>query len=129
MAIIDVYNKQRNVTYVYDSESYWDKDLKQPRSHRKLIGKRDPVTNEIIPTGKRGRKKSASSDEKAAAPSDTESREQLEDALRLIQEKDAQILNLRQELSAVEKENRIYRNTLQQASALLDKTMKSVDGK
>ena len=129
MAIIDVYNKQRNVTYVYDSESYWDKDLKQPRSHRKLIGKRDPVTNEIIPTGKRGRKKSAYSDEKAAAPSDTESREQLEDALRLIQEKDAQILNLRQELSAVEKENRIYRNTLQQASALLDKTMKSVDGK
>ena len=129
MAIIDVYNKQRNVTYVYDSESYWDKDLKQPRSHRKLIGKRDPVTNEIIPTGKRGRKKSASSDEKAAAPSDTESREPLEDALRLIQEKDAQILNLRQELSAVEKENRIYRSTLQQASALLDKTMKSVDGK
>ena len=129
MAIIDVYNKQRNVTYVYDSESYWDKDLRQPRSHRKLIGKRDPVTNEIIPTGKRGRKKSASSDEKAAAPSDTESREQLEDALRLIQEKDAQILNLRQELSAVEKENRIYRSTLQQASALLDKTMKSVDGK
>ena len=129
MAIIDVYNKQRNVTYVYDSESYWDKDLRQPRSHRKLIGKRDPVTNEIIPTGKRGRKKSAYSDEKAAAPSDTESREQLEDALRLIQEKDAQILNLRQELSAVEKENRIYRNTLQQASALLDKTMKSVDGK
>lgn len=129
MAIIDVYNKQRNVTYVYDSESYWDKDLKQPRSHRKLIGKRDPVTNEIIPTGRRGRKKSASTDEKPAAPSDTESREQLEDALRLIQEKDAQILNLRQELSAVEKENRIYRSTLQQASALLDKTMKSVDGK
>ena len=129
MAIIDVYNKQRNVTYVYDSESYWDKDLKQPRSHRKLIGKRDPVTNEIIPTGRRGRKKSASTDEKPAVPSDTESREQLEDALRLIQEKDAQILNLRQELSAVEKENRIYRSTLQQASALLDKTMKSVDGK
>ena len=129
MAIIDVYNKQRNVTYVYDSESYWDKDLKQPRSHRKLIGKRDPVTNEIIPTGRRGRKKSASTDEKPAVPSDTESREQLEDALRLIQEKDAQILNLRQELSAVEKENRIYRSTLQQASALLDKTMKSVNGK
>ena len=44
MAIIDVYNKQRNVTYVYDSISYWDKSLKQPRSHRKLIGKRDPIT-------------------------------------------------------------------------------------
>ena len=48
MAIINLYNKKLNVTYVYDSVSYWDKDLKQPRSKRKLIGKRDPVTNEII---------------------------------------------------------------------------------
>ena len=36
MAIINLYNKKLNVTYVYDSVSYWDKDLKQPRSKRKL---------------------------------------------------------------------------------------------
>ena len=29
MAIINLYNKKLNVTYVYDSVSYWDKDLKQ----------------------------------------------------------------------------------------------------
>ena len=51
MAIINLYNKKLNVTYVYDSVSYWDKDLKQPRSKRKLIGKRDPVTNEMFSPG------------------------------------------------------------------------------
>ena len=58
VAQIDVYNKARGVTYVYESISYWDKDLKQPRSKRTLIGKRDADGN-IIPTGGRGRKKSA----------------------------------------------------------------------
>ena len=53
IAIIDVRNKQRGVTYVYESESYWDKALKQPRSHRRLIGKRDPDTGEIVPTRRR----------------------------------------------------------------------------
>lgn len=56
MAIIKKYNAKNNTTYVYDSVSYWDKDLKQPRSKRKLIGKIDPVTGEIVPTAGRGRK-------------------------------------------------------------------------
>ena len=55
MAIVNVYNRARGVTYVYDSHSYWDKELKQPRSTRKLIGKLDLVTGEIVPTGKKGR--------------------------------------------------------------------------
>lgn len=56
MAIIKKYNAKYNTTYVYDSVSYWDKELKQPRSKRKLIGKIDPVTGEIVPTAGRGRK-------------------------------------------------------------------------
>ena len=56
MAQIDVYNRERGVTYVYESFSYWDKELKQPRSKRKLIGKRDADGN-LIPTGTKGRKK------------------------------------------------------------------------
>lgn len=44
---------------IYESESYWDKEKKQPRSRRKLIGKLDEETGEIIPTGKSGRKKSS----------------------------------------------------------------------
>ena len=42
---------------MYESESYWDKEKKQPRSRRKLIGKLDEETGEIIPTGKSGRRK------------------------------------------------------------------------
>ena len=61
MSIVKLYNRERNVTYVYDSISYWDKDKKQPRSKRKLIGKIDPETGEIVPTSPR-KKKSEQSD-------------------------------------------------------------------
>ena len=57
-SIIKKLNKQTGVTYVYESESYWDKEKKQPRSKRKLIGKIDEQTGEIVPTGgRKGRKK------------------------------------------------------------------------
>ena len=53
MAIVKVHNKARNITYVYESVSYWYNELKQPRSHRKLIGRIYPATGDIVPTGKR----------------------------------------------------------------------------
>lgn len=56
-SIIKKLNKQTGVTYVYESESYWDKEKKQPRSRRKLIGKIDEETGEIVPTGARGNRK------------------------------------------------------------------------
>ena len=43
-------NKKTGITYVYKNEAYWDKDKKQSRARRKLIGKVDPKTGEIIPT-------------------------------------------------------------------------------
>ena len=58
MSISKSYNKQNDVTYVYEViENYWDKEKKQSRSKRKLIGKIDPVTGEIVPTSSRGRPK------------------------------------------------------------------------
>ena len=57
MAIIKQYHKDTDTTYVYESESYWDAEKRQSRSRRKVIGKIDPATGEIVPTGKRGRKK------------------------------------------------------------------------
>jgi hypothetical protein len=57
MAIVKQYHKDTNTTYVYESESYWDAEKGQSRSRRRVIGKLDPETGEIIPTGKRGRKK------------------------------------------------------------------------
>ena len=63
MAIVKQYHKDTDTTYVYESVSYWDEEKKQSRSKRRVIGKLDPETGEIIPTGKRGRKsKDAASD-------------------------------------------------------------------
>lgn len=39
MSQVKVTNKKSGITYVYESESYWDKEKKQPRNKRKLIGK------------------------------------------------------------------------------------------
>lgn len=61
-SIIKQLNKKTGVTYVYESESYWDKEKRQPRSRRRLIGKIDDETGEIIPTGKSGRKKTEHTD-------------------------------------------------------------------
>jgi transposase len=55
MTLIDHYDKRSGITYVYESKAYWDKTKKQPRSHRKLIGKRDPKTGQILQTD--GRRK------------------------------------------------------------------------
>jgi len=43
-------NKNTGVTYVYESVSYWDKKLKQPRNNRVCIGKLDQVSGEFIPS-------------------------------------------------------------------------------
>ena len=56
MSIVKSKNKKTGVTYVYESESYWDKEKQQPRAHRRLIGKLDEETGDIIPTGRSGRR-------------------------------------------------------------------------
>jgi len=53
LGIIYQKDKRVGITYAYESESYWDKDKKQPRSKRKLIGRVDETTGEIIPTRER----------------------------------------------------------------------------
>lgn len=60
-------NKQTGTTYVYESEAWWDKEKQQSRSKRRLIGKLDPETGEIIPTRKYERKQVDS----PASPVDT----------------------------------------------------------
>lgn len=55
MARIEHFDKRVGIKYVYESESYYDKEKHQSRSKRKLIGKIDPETGEMVPTGKKGR--------------------------------------------------------------------------
>ena len=56
MAIIYQLDKRSGITYAYESVSYWDKEKKQSRAKRKLIGRVDKDTNRIVPTDGRCRK-------------------------------------------------------------------------
>jgi len=39
-------------TYVYEATSYWDKEKKQPRKHRRYLGKKDTVSGKTVSTRK-----------------------------------------------------------------------------
>ena len=93
MSIVKHTDKRSGVTYVYESESYWDTEKKQPRSKRTLIGKIDEATGEIIPTGKSGKKKEAATNtqEPSTPP------EAITDQVELLAQKDAQISFLKEE--------------------------------
>ena len=60
MSLIKHLDKRNGITYVYESTSYWDKEKKQPRSRRTLIGRLDPETGEIVPTDGRGKRRQTS---------------------------------------------------------------------
>ncbi len=96
MAILDIHNKKRGVTYVYDSRSYWDKELRQPRSRRRLLGRRDPDTGELVPTRRRVADPAIAA---AASDSGTDYATLYRRSQKAIREKDALILRLRRELA------------------------------
>lgn len=50
MGIVYQTDKRSNITYVYENQSFWDKELKRSRSKRTLIGRVDKETGEIVPT-------------------------------------------------------------------------------
>ncbi len=56
MAIIKQYDRRSGITYAYESHSYWDPEKKMTRAKRKLIGRIDPETGDIVPTDGRTRK-------------------------------------------------------------------------
>lgn len=53
MGIVYQKDKRSGITYAYENHSYWDKEKKQSRSKRKLIGRLDETTGQIIETDKR----------------------------------------------------------------------------
>ena len=55
VATVKSFNKVTNTTYIYDSHKVWSKSEKKYKTVRKLIGKIDPATGLIVPTGPRGR--------------------------------------------------------------------------
>lgn len=55
MAVVKQLDKRSGITYVYESKSVWDKDRKQSRSTRRLIGRLDVKTGEVVATDGRRR--------------------------------------------------------------------------
>lgn len=60
MGIVYQTDKRSGITYAYENQSFWDPELKRSKSKRKLIGRVDPETKEIIPTDGRCKKLSPS---------------------------------------------------------------------
>jgi len=56
-AIIYHTDKRSGITYAYESVSYWDKEKKQSRAKRTLIGRVDKQSGKIVPTDGRNRRK------------------------------------------------------------------------
>jgi len=98
MSIVKQKDKRTGTTYVYESKSYWDKEKQQPRSKRRLIGKLDEQTGEVVPTDGRGKKRT----EKEKPISDNIA---LCDELKQqLKEKDLVIRHLTSQNKALEKE-------------------------
>lgn len=100
MAIVRQYSKRSNTTYVYEASYRWDPELKQSRSVRKLIGKIDEATGEIIPTsGKPGRPKKSIADPDTHTPAaPSEPRETVASLKRELWEKDKKISSLEKQV-------------------------------
>jgi transposase len=77
VAIVHQKDKRSGITYAYRSESYWDKEKKQSRAHRTLIGRVDEKTGEIVPTDGRNRKKKDKQGTAKPGPKTTESSNRL----------------------------------------------------
>ena len=104
MGITKSTDKKTGITYVYSSESYWDKDLKAPRNRKKLIGKIDKET------GKRGRK-----------PKNAACSQEGTDYKALYEEAKEQLLQKEQDIQALRSELSELKASLKQADQRLEK--------
>ncbi len=115
MSLVKLTDKKSGTVYVYESESYWDKEKKAPRNRRKLIGKLDENGN-IVPTG---RKKNPTSRGDSEHQEDRNYKELYDSCLKEIEEKDRRITELiikNEKLSSqIKKDQKIF----QQIGALL----------
>lgn len=114
MAIVKVHNKTRNITYVYESETYWDKELRQPRPHRKLIGLIGSETGDVAPAGRKGKAEPA-----IANRSDADHKALHEQALAAIDQKGTLIQGLQSRIDSPEAESRAYQQTIGRACGIL----------
>lgn len=118
MALIKCFDKRVGITYVYESESYYDKEKHQSRSRRKLVGKIDPETGEMIPTGRKGRP-SKNPSSKAENESALDYRELYEKISEESTQKDEEIAQLKKELCDIKESFQAYRDAVRKISSML----------
>ena len=116
MAIIKQLNKKTGITYVYESHSFRDKTTKQPRSTRKLIGRIDDATGEIIPTRKKRNINATASED---ANNITTNKDDAAVSLDIVKEKDAIITEQRRQISSLLKEKEELAKELEHLAARL----------
>jgi hypothetical protein len=121
MSIVKQFHADTNTTYVYESTSYWDPEKGQSRAKRKLLGKEDPLTGELVPTGKRGRKKAEPKTDTTVSPSGTNEWEQKYlKCLEESREKDELIRRLRSENESLIKDNKKLTSRLDAVRKILE---------
>ena len=103
MAIIKQYDKRSGITYAYESHSYWDPEKKMTRARRKLIGRVDPETGEIIPTDGRNRKKKPP---EGTTEETTDYEKQYQKLLKKAAAQDALIESLKKQIAQLQAQNR-----------------------
>jgi predicted RNase H-like nuclease (RuvC/YqgF family) len=121
MSIVKSYSKSNDTYYAYEQNMKWNPVTKRPEGTRKLIGKFDPVTGEIIPTGKRGRKKKEDSDSPSPEPGESrlmKQNQRYQEEARQLRE---QLSQLYEENSKLKKQISSYEKTLDQIAGLAGK--------
>ena len=109
MSFSKSYNNQNGVTYVYEVyENHWNKEKKRPESRRRLIGKIDPETGEIVPTSRA--KKRADKKDSAIQNCKLE----YEKAKEKISQQEKEIADLKDQLSLALLEELTYLSEIEQ---------------
>lgn len=117
MALIRQYRKATDTVYVLDAERIYDPEKKQTRYvHRRLIGKVDPSSGEVIPTGKRGRPRK----NPAAKNAQDEQEKVTASNGQTIAELTARIEQLQQELAESKEQISSMNSIMQSIQRLLD---------
>lgn len=118
MALIRQYRKATNTTYVYDAVCKYDPEKKQTTYvHRRLVGKIDPITNEMVPTGKPGRPRKKNTNVNVQEDHESET---VEDTDRTFKEYRDSIAQLKHELDEEKRRNARMAKLIQSMRKLLD---------
>jgi len=104
MSVTKSYNKHNNTYYAYDTRYEWDEAQQKRVQIKRCIGKFDPVSGEIIATGKRGRKSTSPDFTRIEIPkksTDTDYRSDIDNLAVRLREVTANYENLGRELTEI----------------------------